>query len=101
MENRNPDGTLKKGHSGLKPKGAVSEKTRIWNEIGDWFKNEGMEAYKEELMKMQKDNPAEFMKRFETMMEYFQPKLSRTDVDLKSGGEKINIPISEWAEKQK
>ncbi len=79
MENRNPDGTLKKGHSGLKPKGAISEKTAIWNEISEWFKGEGIEAYQEELMEMRKENTGEFLKRFETMLEYFQPKLSRTE----------------------
>lgn len=96
MENRNPDGTLKKGHSGLKPKGAVSNKTKIWNEIGEWFSNEGLEAYQEELIKMKDESPAEFMKRYETMMEYFKPKLSRADVDHTTKGEKVNIPISAW-----
>ncbi len=78
---RNPDGTLKKGHSGLKPKGAISEKTRIWNEIGEWFRGEGIEAYQEKLMDMKQENPNEFLKRFEAMLEYFQPKLSRTELD--------------------
>ena len=97
MENRNPDGTLKKGHSGLKPKGAISEKTAVWNEISEWFKGEGIEAYQEELMKMRAEKPDEFLKRFEAMLEYFQPKLSRTDMDVTSKGEKIDIPISTWA----
>jgi len=66
---RNPDGTLRKGHSGLKPKGAVSEKTRIWNEISEWFKGDGIEAYQEELMKMRNESPGEFLKRFEAMLE--------------------------------
>jgi hypothetical protein len=101
---RNKDGTFAEGVSGNpkgKPKGAISEKTRVWNEISEWFKGEGIEAYQEELMKMKGEKPDEFMKRFETMLEYFQPKLSRTDLDLKSDGEKINIPISEWSKKQK
>lgn len=86
MENRNPDGTLKKGHSGLKPKGAISEKTAIFNEIGEWFKGDGMEAYQQELMRIREENPNEFLKRFEAMLEYFQPKLSRTEFsgDLKT-----------------
>lgn len=92
MENRNPDGTWKKGvqpRGAGKPKGAVSEKTRIWNEIGEWFSNEGLEAYQEELINMKAENPAEFMKRYETMMEYFKPKLSRANVDHTTKGDKI------------
>ena len=79
---RNKDGTFPKGVSGNpkgKPKGAVSEKTAVWNEISEWFKGEGIEAYQEELMKMRDNAPNEFLKRFEAMLEYFQPKLSRTE----------------------
>ncbi len=78
---RNSDGTFKEGHPGLKPKGAISEKTRVWNEISEWFKGEGIEAYQEKLMDMKDENPNEFLKRFEAMLEYFQPKLSRTELD--------------------
>lgn len=74
------DGKFKEGNPG-KPKGAISEKTRVWNEIKEWFKGEGIEAYQQELMKMKDDKPSEFLKRFEAMLEYFQPKLSRTEVD--------------------
>lgn len=91
MENRNPDGTLKKGHSGLKPKGAVSEKTRIWNEIGDWFKGDGLEAYKQKLMEMQESEPKEFLKRYETMLEYFAPKLSRTEFEDKTPAPELDL----------
>jgi|SRR5690554_1342921 len=79
MSEYNKDtGGFKEGNPG-KPKGAVSEKTRIWNEISDWFKSEGIEAYQEELMRMREENTGEFLKRFEAMLEYFQPKLSRTE----------------------
>lgn len=71
-------GKFKEGNPG-KPKGAISEKTAIWNEISEWFKGEGIEAYQEELMNMREENTGEFLKRFETMLEYFQPKLSRTE----------------------
>ena len=71
-------GKFKEGNPG-KPKGAISEKTAVWNEISEWFKGEGIEAYQEELMKMRAEKPDEFLKRFEAMLEYFQPKLSRTE----------------------
>ena len=38
---------FKKGQSGNpegRPKGAKGEKGRIWDEVGDWFANEGMDA---------------------------------------------------------
>lgn len=74
------DGKFKEGNPG-KPKGAISEKTRIWNEISDWFKGEGLEAYQDELQNIKQESPKEFLKRYETMLEYFAPKLSRTEVD--------------------
>lgn len=84
MEKRHSDGKFKKGvvqDGAGRPKGSVSEKTRIWNEIGEWFKGEGLEAYKANLMEMMADNKqkAEAMKRYETLLEYFAPKLSRVE----------------------
>lgn len=79
MSYTNPKtGKFKKGNPG-KPKGAISEKTAVWNEISEWFKGEGIEAYQGKLMEMKDENPNEFLKRFEAMLEYFQPKLSRTE----------------------
>jgi hypothetical protein len=45
------DGKFKKGNKG-KPKGAISQKRKIWDEVGDWFVNEGLEAYTENLEEM-------------------------------------------------
>ena len=91
--------TFVKGQSGNpkgKPKGAVSEKTKIWNEIGEWFANEGIEQYKDNLLDMlTSDVPAikaEGMKRFEALLEYFKPKLQRTETDITSKGESVNVP---------
>ena len=82
---------FKKGHKGAKPKGAISEKTKVWNEIGEWFASDGIEQYKTNLSEMlSSGNPvqrAEGMKRLEAMMEFFKPKLNRTaltDADDKS-----------------
>ena len=76
-------GKFVKGNPG-KPKGAVSEKTKIWNEIGDWFKSDGLEAYQSELKKMKDSEPKEFLKRYEAMLEYFAPKLQRTEFEDKT-----------------
>jgi hypothetical protein len=81
MENRNIDGTLKKGHSGLKPKGAISTKTAIWNEIGEFFTTGLLQDYVKALQELKENDTEEFMKRYEIMLEYFAPKLSRSSID--------------------
>ena len=83
-------GKFKEGNPG-KPKGAISEKTAVWNEISEWFKGEGIEAYQEELMKIRDNAPNEFLKRFEAMLEYFQPKLSRTEFEDKTPKDDIDL----------
>jgi len=77
----------KKGESGNpkgKPKGAVSEKTKIWNEVSEWFAGEALELYKTNLLELMISEDAkvkaEAMKRYEALLEYFKPKLSRTDI---------------------
>ena len=98
---RKPDGTFDKGTMG-KPKGAISEKTRVWNEISEWFKGEGIEAYQEELMRIRQESPNEFLKRFEAMLEYFQPKLSRTEFsgDIKTDDDIDYSKLSDEALKE-
>lgn len=78
---------FKKGKSGNpegRPKGSISEKTKVWNEIGQWFANEGLEAYLNNLMELMTSSDtkdkAEAMKRYEALLEYFKPKLSRAEV---------------------
>ena len=91
---RNKDGTFIKGVSGNpegKPKGTISEKSKIWNEIGEWFKGDGLEAYQKELMTMQKEEPKEFLKRYEAMLEYFAPKLQRTEFEDKTPKEDLDF----------
>lgn len=89
------NGKFAKGNPG-KPKGAIHEKTRIWNEIGEWFRNEALELYKENLIELMRDpkQKAEAMKRYEALLEYFAPKLSRTEV---KGDHKVNVkPPIDW-----
>jgi hypothetical protein len=90
MNYTNPKtGKFAKGNPG-KPMGAISDKAKIWNEIGDWFKSEGLEAYLEALNTMRESDPIEYMKRYEAMLEYFKPKLSRANIDHTTDGDKIN-----------
>lgn len=75
------DTKFKKGQSGNptgRPNGAVSEKTKFWNEMKGFMINEGAQKFQEELMKL-KGN--QFVFAYANALEYFQPKLSRTTVE--------------------
>lgn len=90
MAERDENGRLKKGHGGLKPKGAKSEKTKQWEAMAELFGNELSEGFIE-IMKADLDDstnhPDEEMAAMARsryagnvlkMAEYFKPKLSRT-----------------------
>ena len=70
-------GHFKAGNPG-KPKGAISEKTKFWNELKDFMVNEGAVRWKEELMKMEGQA---FVSSYNNALEFFQPKLSRAQVE--------------------
>ena len=83
---RNSDGTFKEGVSGNpegKPKGAISTKTKEWHSWGDYVVGENMPLYVQNLNEMLKSADEriqqEGMKRYEAIIEYFKPKLSRTE----------------------
>ena len=67
-----------------RPKGAVGNKTAIWNEIGEWFASDGIETYKANLMElMESDDPdikLKAMDKFNALIEFFKPKLARTEL---------------------
>lgn len=71
---RDEKGRLKKGHGGLKPKGAVSEKTKMWEELGQYIVTEGAERAMQVLAKMDDD---QFLEQYMKMLEYFKPKQAR------------------------
>ncbi len=70
-------GQFKAGNPG-KPKGAVSEKAKFWNELKDFMVNEGAIKWKTELMKMEGQA---FVVSYNNALEFFQPKLSRAQVE--------------------
>jgi len=89
---------FKKGESGNpagKPKGTISKKTEIWNEIGEWFANDGLDKYKDKVMEMLDSSSdvkcLEGMKRYEALLEYFKPKLSRTEVKAEITTDEIDL----------
>jgi hypothetical protein len=72
---RDEKGRLQKGHGGLKPKGAVSERTEMWNRLGEYVVTQGAERAMQVLGAMEDE---EFLKNYMTMLEYFKPKQGRT-----------------------
>lgn len=67
---------FEKGHSGHKPKGAISEKTLAWQNLGEFITESGAERVKTILDTC---TPKEFMYYYPMLLEYFKPKLARTD----------------------
>jgi hypothetical protein len=84
MKDRDEAGKFIEGNSG-KPKGAVSERARLWNELKDWIIGEGADRFREEIQKLK---GRDYIKTYVEILEYFKPKLQRTEaeIDLKTKG---------------
>ncbi len=67
---------FKKGHKGYKPKGAVSEKTKAWENLGEFITETGAERIKTILASCE---PEDFIKYYTLLLEYFKPKLGRVE----------------------
>jgi hypothetical protein len=72
---RDEHGRLKKGHGGLKPKGALSKKTEMWNQLGDYVVTQGAERAMTVLHSMDDED---YLHHYLAMLEYFKPKQART-----------------------
>jgi hypothetical protein len=78
-----------------RPKGALSVKTKAWDQLGEFFTTSGAEKamdiinyYGEIVVKEDgsKDyrNPDKFLLHYTNIMEYFKPKQSRVEAMVKS-----------------
>ena len=74
---RDEKGRLQKGHGGLKPKGAVSERTEMWNKLGEYVVTQGAQRAMEILSDMDDED---FLHYYLTMLEYFKPKQARQTI---------------------
>ncbi len=80
---------FKEGHKGYKPKGAKSEKTLAWEQLGEFITETGAERVKTILANC---TPKEFMLYYPLLLEYFKPKLARTDtLKLPENTEPLNV----------
>ncbi len=91
-----------KGHKFAKgrPKGALNKRTEQWEKFSQWMLGAGLEKFQKEIQKL--DGPA-LVRVMVEMMEYFQPKLARSEVTGKDGGpveiEEVNPKVLSEKEK--
>ena len=71
---RDSNGRLLPGHAGLKPKGAISEKQKLWDQLGNYVVSQGAERAMHILSTMEDE---EYLKYYMTMLEFFKPKQAR------------------------
>ncbi len=64
-------------HGEGRPKGAKNKKTEQWENFSEWFMTDGMKKFQQEIDKLE---GREYLKAVQEMIEYFQPKLARTEI---------------------
>ena len=67
--------------AGKKSKRGVSEKVRFWNELKDYITEKGADKFKAELMKL---SGKDFINTYVSVLEFFKPKLQRSQVESKN-----------------
>jgi DNA-binding Lrp family transcriptional regulator len=80
-----PKGTS--GNPSGRPQGAISDKVRMWNDLGDWFVQEGAAKCMRIMNDMEDE---EYIKHYTALLEYFKPKQARI---THSGDEKAPVII--------
>ena len=107
MAERDERGRLKKGHGGLKPKGAVSEKTKQWEALADAIVglhaerfNSIMEADYVDSMDHEDEElkaaaRARFTSNYIKTLDFVKPKLQRVTQVGEEGAPPVQIVISE------
>lgn len=78
---------FQKGNKG-KPKGAKSERIKNWEKLGEMLTSQGAERV---LRYLDRCNDETFLKHYMNLLEYFKPKLNRTDIT--SGDKPIPSPF--------
>lgn len=59
-----------------RPKGSKNQKTEQWEKFSDWFLTQGMKKLESEMNKLE---GKDFVMTVKDMLEYFKPKLARTE----------------------
>jgi len=77
----------KSGNPNGRPVGTVSDKVKMWNELGEWFVSEGAAKCMRIMNDMEDE---EYIKHYTALLEYFKPKQARI---THSGDEKAPVII--------
>ena len=77
----------KSGNPNGRPVGTVSEKVKMWNELGEWFVQEGAAKCMRIMNDMEDE---EYIKHYTALLEYFKPKQARV---THAGDEKAPVII--------
>jgi hypothetical protein len=75
------------GNPNGRPVGAVSDKVKMWNELGEWFVQEGAAKCMRIMNDMEDE---EYIKHYTALLEYFKPKQARV---THAGDEKAPVII--------
>lgn len=75
------------GNPSGRPQGAISDKVRMWNELGEWFVQEGAAKCMRIMNDMEDE---EYIKHYTALLEYFKPKQARI---THSGDDKAPVII--------
>ena len=86
-----------KGHKGFKPKGAVTETTKKAKELIMQAIDNQSVNFNAVMGNLQRDEPKEWAKIMVKLMDFVLPK----KIDVTSDGEKMNIPVTTWADNGK
>lgn len=79
-----------KGHKGYKPKGAISQKSIAWQNLGEFITEGGAKRLKRILNDC---DDATFMKVYIQLIEYFKPKQSRTEIEKSNDKVKFSVTV--------
>jgi len=72
---RDESGKFTKGNPG-KPPGAKNKKSILWDQLGDFFVNEGAERFITEIRTLE---GKDYVNAYSQLVEFFKPKLSRVE----------------------
>jgi DNA-binding Lrp family transcriptional regulator len=76
------------GNPNGRPVGAVSDKVKMWNELGEWFTQQGAAKCMRIMNEMEDE---EYIKHYTALLEYFKPKQARV---THAGDEKAPVVIN-------
>jgi DNA-binding Lrp family transcriptional regulator len=76
------------GNPNGRPIGAVSDKVKMWNELGEWFTQQGAAKCMRIMNEMEDE---EYIKHYTALLEYFKPKQARV---THAGDEKSPVVIN-------